>query len=233
MPTIKISTKNLSEAFWTYVYDQYKGISAGDAAAFRKEISELETLRKEADFNTGSISTATACGLYGLTKWLAPKSLIEIGTFIGRSTIALARGMTAARPQAILYTCDADNRIELPKVEGCVIRQFPKTSSTDMFRTLLRENLTGCIDMAYIDGRLRDGDELLLKKLCRSDVVIVFDDFREVEKGTANAVTLAEAKIPPRARLILPPTDGFLRRYGLYGPVTTGLLVPALSLNLE
>lgn len=96
--------------------------------------------------------------------------------------------------------------------------QFPNTTSTDMFKSLLADkNLDRKIDLFYIDGRVSEADKLLMIGLSNDRTIIVLDDFEGVEKGVANALLLGEAK-----HLLIYPRRG----------AKTAVLLPASMLKL-
>lgn len=153
-----------------------------------------------------------------IVAYFRPTLIAEVGTFIGRSTYSLAVG---SGDKATVYTCDASNDIKLPPMpEGAArVVQFPNTTSTDMFKSLLADkNLGRKIDLFYIDGRVSEEDKALMLQLSNDRTIIVLDDFEGVEKGVANGMLLGT----PNHLLIYPRTpDG-----------KTALLVPIQLLQL-
>lgn len=137
----------------------------------------------QADYQTGSLGEGDCAELRGIVRHFDPKVIAEVGTYIGRSTRAMASGMSGG----VIYTCDASNDIKLPDLYGGAVEQFPKQTSTQMFKTLLERDVK--VDLFYIDGRLSGEDTDLMANLSRN-AVIVLDDFEGVEKGVANASLL-------------------------------------------
>ena len=150
---------------------------------------QLEVLREKADYKTGSLSMTDIYDVSGLARYFKPTSVCEIGTFIGRSTHAIAQEMGAGT----IWTCDVSNDLTLPAPGNAVtIRQFPKTSSTEMLSKAVEAKQK--FDMFYIDGRITERDvELLMACEDLTGSIIVLDDFEGVEKGVANASVLMNA----------------------------------------
>jgi predicted O-methyltransferase YrrM len=159
--------------------------------------TEIETILREAEgrralarYNTGSISKRTALLLRALSVWVGPRTIIEVGTFIGVSTLA----MQAKR----IYTCDVSNDC-LRSRYG--IECFPYWDSTHMFLKLLAIDVHA--EMVFVDGLLSSRDPNYLMALSRPETVYVFDDYdfgpqREKpgpQKGVAN-VRLLQPQLP-------------------------------------
>lgn len=150
---------------------------------------QFDRLRKYADYNTGSLNEWDMVDLIAICHYFKPRVIAEVGTFIGRSTYALAVG---AGEMAMIYTCDASNDIPLPEMppHSPAIIRHPRESSVEMFNKMLSAELGGRVDMFFIDGRVSEADRLLMEKLSHPKTVIVLDDFEGVEKGVANAMLL-------------------------------------------
>lgn len=176
-------------------------------------LDELQTAYAIADarrslarFNTGSISLETGLLLRALCNWRKPKVVVEIGTFIGKSTVALQGD--------VIYTCDRDNDC-LPSTDR--IRTHPYQTSTEMLSKLVAEGVK--VDLFFFDGRLADEDIPLVHALSRPDTVYAFDDYYQgpTGKGMANA-----AKLLPGLQ-----DYGFVPPHETFGDRTTlALLVP-------
>lgn len=231
MKRIVIPASSASEAVWTILYNTLRRVPPSRRAEINATLQGLQELRAGAAFNTGSISMSAAWGLYAIANLFSPSTVIEIGTFIGRSTLALAYGMIDAGTGGVIHTCDSENDIVLPKVAGCEIRQHPRMHSTEMLRGLAGAG--GGVDLLHVDGRLSAEDCALLAGQAKPHTVVVLDDFEGVEKGTVNAIRLLDAKIPAEARLILPPSKSLLQSHGFNGASTTALLLPADALGFN
>ena len=165
---IQVNRKRLSRAVWSSLLAQPVDIA---------HTRPLERLREQAAYNTGTTADASLIALGAVVRAVRPKRVIEIGTFIGKSTAMLAEY------GAEVHTCDASNDIRLPAAVGNVTQYH--CSSTAMLQTLRGE-----FDMAYIDGRLQPDDVGLLKRLLTPQAVIALDDFEGLEKGVWNAQQL-------------------------------------------
>ncbi len=151
-----------------------------------------EPLRAKAVYNTGSISRTSCLILRGMTEFYRPRVIVEVGTFIGKSTLS----MKAEH----IYTCDKDNDC-LPSSEQ--ITCFPKTKSTTMLAELSKQNIVA--DFFFFDGRIQHEDIELILSLSHSATVYAFDDFYadpRKQKGIANVERLHP--FLPQYRLIEP-----------------------------
>lgn len=167
-----------------------------------------EARRPLARFNTGSIPLETGLLLRAVCAWRKPRVVIEIGTFIGKSTMALQAD--------VIYTCDKDNDC-LPSSNQ--IRVHPYTSSTDMLGKLVQAGVKA--DLFFFDGRLSGADVQLVKQLSTRETVYAFDDFNEGGKGLANWRRLKGSL----------PQHGLVEPYPIYaGRSTLALAVPLLRI---
>ena len=165
------------------------------------EASHFDRLRASADYNTGSLNRDDMIDLISICSYFKPKMVAEVGTFIGRSTYALAVG---SGPGSLVYTCDASNDIALPKLpeNAAEVVRHPRESSVEMFNKMLQVGFNNDVDLFFIDGRVSEADRLLMEKLSHSKTVIVLDDFEGIEKGVANAMLLGTPEhilVYPRA----------------------------------
>lgn len=209
METLRINRRHLSRIFWATVLEHTadeprRGLSL--------ELIALETLREDADYNTGSVSLSTGWVLYSLARYFKPELIAEVGTFIGRSTVALHRGA----PDAIIHTCDLSNDIDLKL--GPRVTQYRKQSSVEMFSALKADEKT--VDLLHIDGRLNEQD-LSVMPLTR---LIALDDFEGNEKGVANLFNLHG--IEAGYQVIYPPERELLREHKIVGNCNTAVLLP-------
>lgn len=192
---------------------------------------ELENLRGQADYNTGTLSMSASWCTFAIGEYFRPQTVIEVGTFIGRSTVAMAWGMKPHHHDGVIHTCDGSNDIEIPTLLPPIwrgntdIKQYPKTMARDMFTRLRDEGVRA--DLAYLDGRLAPDEVALLKQVTTPGAVIVLDDFEGVEKGVANAMQLVRSD----SVLVYPPERELLRSYGLRDACSTGLIIPASRLQ--
>ena len=224
----------MSDIAWGRILENSSFIYSYERENFYKQLDELETLRVNADYNTGSISASTAWLLFSVSYYLKTKKIIEIGTFIGKSTIAMAMGMKKDYAQCEIHTCDASNTIILPNVNNVKITQYPKTGSTEMLLSLASvKTNSGLFDLIHIDGRLMPNDYKPLKSLLSGNAIIVIDDFEGVEKGVINAINLKKNGFEEDYFLVYPPVEELLKKYGLVSNSTTGLLIPKKIIALS
>lgn len=204
MRGLGIDQIHFSKVFWKILFSEL----AFHTKRIKKELLDatipLESYRKEADLDTGSITFATALSIAAVTAHFRPRIVAEIGTYIGRSTYSTLLGSSVSSEHPIeIHTCDFSNDINLrfPGSESVV--QYPRTDSTTMLMRLAEK---GIFPQAYvIDGRLSDEDILLLKKLGAKNAIFMFDDFRGIEKGVANVAKVIGAF--PQDFLLAYPAD--------------------------
>jgi len=177
-----------------------------------KIVEEQQKLRSDADYNTGSLPYDDAVELYKLVKFFQPKVIAEVGTFIGIST----RSMRLGKSSADIYTCDVSNRIQVSD-NDTKLHQYPKTSSTDMFKDLAEKKVN--VDLIYLDGRLQQDDFQYFPKIIHDQTIFVFDDFEGIEKGVINAMMLEGAN-----RVLIYPREG--RKTAVSLPFTLLQFVP-------
>lgn len=148
-------------------------------------LEELDALRAQADYNTGSLSQDDICDLHNIVAYFKPARVAEIGTFIGRSTMAMAYAMDGGE----IWTCDASNDLKLPEHPNTRIRQFPKTNSIGMLDKAAVEKVQ--FDLVYIDGRITEQDvKMIIAREPIGGSIMVLDDFEGIEKGVSNAALL-------------------------------------------
>lgn len=192
---------------------------------------ELDELRCHADYNTGTLSMSASWCTFAIGEYFRPQTVVEVGTFIGRSTVAMAWAIQPHHPGAMIYTCDGSNDIQIPAIAHVRsigtnrIKQYPRTMARDMFLKLRESAVLG--DLAYLDGRLATDEVELLRQIIKPDAVIVLDDFEGCEKGVINAMQL----VRPNSILVYPPERELLRSYGLRDACSTALIVPGSRLQ--
>lgn len=142
-------------------------------------VEDAHARRVRADYDTGSILEEEAYLLWALAESTQARVVIEVGTFIGTSTQALAMG---SKVEAV-YTCDISNDC-LPGTH--VIRTYPKVTSQDMLGRLCRLGVIA--DLFFFDGVLRQADADALKFLTHSETVYAFHDYNYGPKIRANGV---------------------------------------------
>ena len=211
MNSLRLNRRMISRAFWDLMDAQ--SLPEYDIPP----AEHFDRLREHADYNTGSLNEWDMVDLIAICAYFKPKMVAEVGTFVGRSTYALAVG---SGPSALVYTCDASNDIPLPEMpeNAAEVVRHPRESSIEMFNKMLQVGFNNDLDLFFIDGRVSEADRLLMEKLSHSKTVIVLDDFEGIEKGVTNAMLLGT----PDHILIYPRApDG-----------KTALLVPIQLLQL-
>lgn len=208
MNAVQIGRKRLSEIVWG-ITDEKVGDFPFEI--IEKIVEEQQSLRSEAEYNTGSLPYDDAIELYKVVKFFQPKVIAEVGTFIGVSTLT----MNLALERLVdIYTCDASNAIDLDIPN---IHQYPKTVSHDMFKDMAEKEVK--VDLVYLDGRLGQDDIEPLNKILTDKTVFVMDDFEGTEKGVANAMMLESPN-----RVLIYPREG--RKTAISLPFTMLQVVP-------
>lgn len=225
MEQIRINRAALSKVIWTNILSAVDHV---DREFLSDPIDFLNEKRKAAAYNTGSINFANAWCLYALTRYLKPTFIAEVGTFIGRSTMAMAEGMQSAMiDNPVIHTCDSSNDINLKDVIDIDLVQYPKTQSTEMLRQL--SNGAKKVDMFFFDGRISESDLSYIEELRHESTVFAFDDFEGVEKGTVNVLNLSHL-LNSGYTLVYPPDTQLLRDHGLTEMCNLAVMVPFKSL---
>ena len=191
-----VSEGMLANRFWQAVGDSvYRSEATRDAEMISERTAPLVDKFPSV---AGSISLNSASLIWLTTKYFAPKVICEVGTYIGRSTLAMACGCASTLTE--LYTCDGTydcmnfddfkeldlNKDKLDAINK--IKYFGKTMSHDMFAEI--KNLNKKADLIFIDGRLSDQDVSLIKQIANPECIFLIDDFEGVEKGVLNAMIL-------------------------------------------
>ncbi|MBI5279962.1 MAG: hypothetical protein HY854_26260 [Burkholderiales bacterium] len=221
-----LSYRHLSMALWDRVFENAASMLRGRGDEIFGKLTGLEALRAKAQYNTGSIPLASQWALFSLAYFTRPAIVAEVGTFIGKSAVALAMGMDAAGQPGELHTCDMSNRFDLPQLTQTTVTQYTGCGSTQMFTEMTEDGYAGRVDLVHLDGRLMPGDLPLLPQLCAPQAVIVLDDFEGIEKGVQNLKVLRNMERFANWLLAYPPTREQLQRYGLPDGSTTALLFP-------
>src|SRR5215471_12852813 len=203
--SFNLSMHRLSAAFWETmfegVYEQLPAVLPAILANYER----CEKFRTESDYDTGSISVAAGVCLYALCRHFQVDRVVEIGTFIGKSTSSMALALARNGPDGAIHTCDKDNGCFEPwQGFGCRVHSYPWKSSTEMLSEL---------------SRSPDKADLF-----------VFDDFEGTEKGVINVAALRSAM--PQHILIEPCPTGILERYGIQGRSLSALLFNVKNLSI-
>ena len=231
MVPVYLSYKIMSEVIWKKIFEKSLHELYGNRDNFFNELKKLDALRSGAEYNTGSITTSSAWCLLSASNYFMPKKVLEVGTFIGKSTYAIAHGSGLALSKTSIHTCDLSNDIKLDLPVSSEVICYPKTSSTDMFRAIQNQGLKD-FEMMHVDGRLQADDFPLIEKLLTDDAVILLDDFEGIEKGVANVFNFGAQKKLNKYLIVYPPETDFLNKYGFHDCSTTSILLPKQLLQL-
>lgn len=216
-----LSPRVLAEPFWDGMLTLTEERGPERERLFG-QLAGLESLRETADYNTGSVSISAAWCLYSLVRHFRLTRALEVGTFIGKTTFAMAAAMDDGGHPGEVFTCDMSNSLDLPWTGRTQITQFKGQSSAAML-----EKLDGVFDLALLDGRIQPAELPRLEQLLSPDAIIALDDFEGAEKGVANLSVLRKS---PRFRghaLIYPCPRPLLERRGFSSYSLLAALVPA------
>ena len=207
MKNLKISSRKFSELFWELICTEHF-MNQSQVNELLKKLKQLEYLIDQATYKTGSISNVSALILYYLIKYFHPEKILEVGTYIGKSTISMAYAMDENKTKnSYIATCDASNDIKLPWKGNTKINQYRSSTST-----IMMEKEKEKFDFIFLDGRLQKEDIKFLDKLCNEKTIFVLDDFEGVEKGVVNLMAIQSIPNFKRYFLIKPPTSSFLKK---------------------
>jgi predicted O-methyltransferase YrrM len=227
MRRLYISESALSEMFWSRL------LGSSDAAVAKADaeliIRETKIIHRKFPQDTaGSISLESTAMLWLIAKYFEPTHVFEIGTFIGRSAMAILSGASTSIER--LDTCDytfnqfyfTDSlKASIPKYQA--LNYWPLMGSVQVLQQVITNNLRP--DMFFIDGRIGADDLKLLSMLDRSKTVYVLDDFEGTEKGVENCIALRS--LYPEYILIRPYTLSNGRS------MNTAILVPPSLLAIS
>lgn len=233
MNTINVNPNDLSNIFWKKILDNSYLKSVSIQSDFFKKIDELDNLRTQSSYNTGSISSTTAWLLFSVVLFFKPKLILEVGSFIGKSTfsMALSADNYIHEGNCKIYCCDYSNEIHFPNLTKTEIIQFHKTSSTKMLKEL---DSLDVIDFIHLDGRLENEDCSMLQKKINEDTVFMLDDFEGNEKGVVNLFTLLNHNVINRnTHCVIYPIDNEVsRNYNLLERSSSAFILPIKLLKI-
>jgi len=227
MNKLNINRHHFSKLVWEVVLQHSESFLRIGWPKLREDLDHLEQLRGQAEYNTGSISLSSAFVLYAICNYFRPALVAEVGTFIGKSTLSMARGMEGGG-RAAIHTCDYSNEIELDLPTFVQITQYKKQSSTHMFEAL--GGLGTTADLVALDGRISQEDVALIQAVTNTNTIMVIDDFEGIEKGVANVMLLNRTGYFKNHLLVYPPDESILHRMGFEARSTIALLVPASNI---
>lgn len=228
MRELTLNRVALSRAIWHRIFENAEMLSAFKAEILSQS-QELEKLRPQAAYNTGSISSAAVWTLTATAYYFATKTIAEVGTFIGRSTYAMAEGCYYAGVNPTIHTCDFSNDIDLTGLRHFAMSdteliQYRKRPSGEMFKSLA--DAKASVDWLHLDGRLTDQELDSIKAITHDRTLYTMDDFEGLEKGVANTQRLLNALGGAGYLLVYPPERDTLSHFGLRDGCTTAMLLP-------
>jgi predicted O-methyltransferase YrrM len=217
---VALSPRNLSDVFWGSMLaaDDERRAERDDLAI---RFKALDPLRSAAEYNTGSISLTAGWCIYNLVRHFRPTRVLEVGTFIGRTAVAMATAMDAEGLEGEIFTCDSSNSMVVPWEGRTRLQQFPLSTSKAMLA-----QLSGQFDLVLLDGRLSAEDLPLLEKRISTDTIFLLDDFEGGEKGVVNMGALYRLPMLKNHMVLYPPSPALLARYGLPGYSLAAVLAP-------
>jgi predicted O-methyltransferase YrrM len=227
MNNLSISRQNFSKLFWEIILTGSDEIEPSFKTRITDSFYQQSSLRDHADNRTGSISLTTAHLLGQLAKLFAPTTIAEVGTYIGRSTAALAIGAEGTT-HAKIHTCDATNSLDLSLKTTTQIVQYKGRTSTDMFRILAGKDEK--VDLIFLDGRINSNDLEIIKTIVHKRTIFIFDDFEGIEKGVVNTSLILSEKLFKNYLLVYPPVEYILKNHNLMGKTTLSLLIPPAAI---
>lgn len=230
---VNINPNDLSLIFWKKILDNSFLKKKTIQKDFFKKIDGLDSLRIQSSYNTGSISSTTAWLLFSIVLYFKPKIILEIGSFIGKSTFSMAISADTYSPEGDceIYCCDYSNEIHFPNLTKTKITQFHKTSSTEMLKQLRDVSI---IDFIHLDGRLEHEDCSLLQQKINQDTIFMLDDFEGNEKGVVNLFTLLNHNVINRnTHCVIYPLDNEVsRNYNLLERSSSAFILPIKLLKI-
>lgn len=227
-PLFRLNPAVMSTVLW---HDLFADLDL-EMATLRERLAQAwqacEATRAQMAYNTGSISPSTGLALYALARRLAPRTVFEVGTFIGKSTVAMALGLEDAGVRdAAVFTCDLSNDFHLKHGGPTRIVGFPRKNSTQALTEAAAQGAQ--VDLFHLDGRLAEADLALVQRIARPNAVFAIDDFEGGEKGVAN-VALLRAQPSLRGHILAyPPDRRLLEDFGLHSRCLTAVLLPAAA----
>ena len=245
MNIIKLSSLELSSVIWKCIIENKRdgtGLfshSRETSLELPQIVDELSNYYKDLDnyiskmdYKTGSISLLGGITLYMLIKYFQPRKVFEVGTFIGRSTVAMALGISQYCDDGIIYTCDKDNDFYLDELKlGCEIRGDGKTLSTEALKKVSEKE--DSMDFFFFDGILQNSDLEYIAQLSGENTILATDDFEGISKGVINFAFLKQLPCFSSYILVHPCPVGLLDFVHSYGSRSViALLVPQTILQI-
>ena len=220
-----ISQSTFSELFWDRILSNSEDFSHR-RVELQRALELQDGLRSQADYNTGSITFCAAWSLYSLTSYFMPSNIVEIGTFIGKSTISMALALDHGGHPGLIKTCDGSNGFDINWSGETTILQNFKTISSDMM-----SKIDSAQDLLFVDGRLNDLDLDVMQTENFANCIFAFDDTEGVEKGFVNQF-MVDQKMKNRF-FIYPPSNEILKKFNFHSGSSISLSVPASMITFN
>lgn len=232
MNSINLSSPELSPIIWKRIIENTSLELSQTVDELLKHYKNLDSYVSKMDYQTGSISALSGITLYMLAKYFQPSKVFEVGTFIGRSTVSMALGISQYCDNGIVYTCDKDNDFYLDELKlRCEIQGMGKTLSTEALKKVSERE--DSMDLFYFDGRIQNSDLKYIAQLSGENTILVVDDFEGIEKGVINCILLKNLPCFSSYFLIHPCPVEFFNFFESYGSRSmTALLVPPTIFQL-
>lgn len=228
MKNLAINRMEFTDLFWNTIFSNGFSILREVENKIRDKNAYFESLRVNAEYNTGSVSLSTSICLALISSYFQPSIIAEVGTFIGRSTYSLALGGKLGGDNLkCIHSCDASNDISLNLSPLAPLVQYPKQTSNQMHTKLLLDKVIP--ELYFVDGRLTKDDAIMMEKMNASNSIIVLDDFEGTEKGVTNAFLLTESF--KNFVVAYPPQPQLLQKLGLFDRSLLSILVPISRLS--
>ena len=130
-----------------------------------------------------------------------------------------------------IFCCDYSNEIVFPNITNTKIKQYHKTSSTNMLDQI-DKNLV--INLIHLDGRLESNDCYIIKERISENTLFVLDDFEGSEKGVVNLFNLLNNNVISRKThcIIYPLEHEIGLKYGLVERSTSAVILPIKLLKI-
>lgn len=225
--SFRLSPDFLSDVVWRQVFENVEVELPDSRRRLEDIIAACERTRVGMDYNTGSISLASALCLYALVRFVRPQVIFEIGTFIGRSTLSMAAAVDVNGTDSRIYTCDGSNVAQLPVAQvKCPITTYSKTMSHDALNAFAQEDRQ--IDLMHIDGRISGVDLEIISRVASPHTIYALDDFEGIEKGVFNWSLMRQHPVFARHCLIYPAKPKLIDQIsgGVIARSITALAVP-------
>lgn len=221
---ISISPYYLGRMVWEQAFVSFETEIDLVANELRQISKACEAQRSVMNQDTGSISFASMLSLYAIVRFMGVKSAFEIGTFIGKSALSIAKAM-ATNGGGQVFTCDGRNEFNIPLGPANVsITGFGRTKSTVALKAMLEQGRK--FDFVHVDGRFLGQDVELLLKLLEPRAIIALDDFEGGEKGVIALTLLRQSEHFNNHVLVYPAEKQFLDQFGCLARSFTALLLP-------